>query len=89
VVEGARLEIVYAGDRIEGSNPSPSAILFKQGFIPCLNKICIVSGFEPSINNNLGWGRSKAKATHGAKRNAVIPLPPPFFQMSVPSVLSW
>ena len=26
VVEGARLEIVYTGDRIEGSNPSLSAI---------------------------------------------------------------
>ena len=25
MVEGARLESVYAGDRIEGSNPSPSA----------------------------------------------------------------
>ncbi len=25
VVEGARLESVYAGNRIEGSNPSPSA----------------------------------------------------------------
>ena len=25
VAEGARLESVYAGDRIEGSNPSPSA----------------------------------------------------------------
>ena len=27
-VEGARLEIVYTGDRIEGSNPSLSAIRF-------------------------------------------------------------
>jgi hypothetical protein len=26
VAEGARLESVYAGNRIEGSNPSPSAI---------------------------------------------------------------
>ena len=26
MVEGARLECVYAGNRIEGSNPSPSAI---------------------------------------------------------------
>ena len=26
VVEGARLERVYTGNRIEGSNPSPSAI---------------------------------------------------------------
>ena len=25
MVEGARLESVYAGNRIEGSNPSPSA----------------------------------------------------------------
>ena len=25
MAEGARLESVYAGDRIEGSNPSPSA----------------------------------------------------------------
>ena len=25
VAEGARLESVYTGDRIEGSNPSPSA----------------------------------------------------------------
>jgi len=27
VAEGARLESVYAGNRIEGSNPSPSATL--------------------------------------------------------------
>ena len=27
MAEGARLESVYAGDRIEGSNPSPSATL--------------------------------------------------------------
>ncbi len=26
MAEGARLESVYAGNRIEGSNPSPSAI---------------------------------------------------------------
>ena len=29
MAEGARLESVYAGDRIEGSNPSPSAISSK------------------------------------------------------------
>ena len=28
VVEEARLESVYTGNRIEGSNPSPSASLF-------------------------------------------------------------
>ena len=28
MVEGARLESVYTGDRIEGSNPSPSAIYY-------------------------------------------------------------
>ena len=28
MAEGARLESVYAGNRIEGSNPSPSAIIF-------------------------------------------------------------
>ena len=28
MVEGARLESVYTGNRIEGSNPSPSAIDF-------------------------------------------------------------
>ena len=27
MAEGARLESVYTGNRIEGSNPSPSAIL--------------------------------------------------------------
>ena len=27
MAEGARLESVYAGNRIEGSNPSPSAII--------------------------------------------------------------
>jgi hypothetical protein len=26
------LEIVYAGDRIEGSNPSPSARIFEENF---------------------------------------------------------
>jgi hypothetical protein len=30
VVEGARLESVYTGNRIEGSNPSPSAIASSQ-----------------------------------------------------------
>jgi hypothetical protein len=29
VVEGARLESVYAGDRIAGSNPAPSAKIQK------------------------------------------------------------
>ena len=29
MAEGARLESVYAGNRIEGSNPSPSAIYLK------------------------------------------------------------
>ena len=29
MAEGARLESVYAGDRIEGSNPSPSAIFLE------------------------------------------------------------
>ena len=31
VAEGARLERVYTGNRIEGSNPSLSAIFFLQG----------------------------------------------------------
>ena len=30
MAEGARLESVYTGDRIEGSNPSPSAKRFLQ-----------------------------------------------------------
>ena len=30
--EGARLESVYAGDRIVGSNPTPSAITLYQVF---------------------------------------------------------
>jgi hypothetical protein len=30
VVEGARLESVYTGNRIEGSNPSPSASVITQ-----------------------------------------------------------
>ena len=29
MVEGARLESVYAGNRIVGSNPTPSAIILK------------------------------------------------------------
>jgi hypothetical protein len=29
VVEGARLESVYAGNRIAGSNPAPSAMIAK------------------------------------------------------------
>jgi hypothetical protein len=32
VAEGARLESVYTGNRIEGSNPSLSAIFFKAVF---------------------------------------------------------
>ena len=32
VVEGARLERVYTGDRIKGSNPFLSAIIFKKIF---------------------------------------------------------
>lgn len=31
MAEGARLERVYTGNRIEGSNPSLSAIFFLQG----------------------------------------------------------
>ena len=34
MVEGARLERVYAGNRIEGSNPSPSARFTLQIFYP-------------------------------------------------------
>ncbi len=33
MVEGARLESVYTGNRIEGSNPSPSAISIPRGFL--------------------------------------------------------
>ena len=32
MAEGARLESVYAGNRIEGSNPSPSASNFVLAF---------------------------------------------------------
>ena len=32
MVEGARLESVYTGNRIEGSNPSPSASFAKSNF---------------------------------------------------------
>ena len=42
MAEGARLESVYAGNRIEGSNPSPSAnksLIFHN----------IRSGFEPPL----------------------------------------
>ena len=33
MVEGARLERVYTGNRIEGSNPSPSAIFCSARFL--------------------------------------------------------
>ena len=36
VAEGARLESVYAGNRIEGSNPSPSANPLKHYLTPDL-----------------------------------------------------
>ena len=42
MVEGARLESVYTGNRIEGSNPSPSAILY--------GSIHGMVQFEPSIH---------------------------------------
>ncbi len=35
MVEGARLESVYTGNRIEGSNPSPSAKTSYPNILPC------------------------------------------------------
>lgn len=34
MVEGARLESVYTGNRIEGSNPSPSAKTVRPTILP-------------------------------------------------------
>ena len=34
MVEGARLERVYTGNRIEGSNPSPSATYPRESVLP-------------------------------------------------------
>ena len=34
MAEGARLESVYAGNRIEGSNPSPSAMSLSRAVQP-------------------------------------------------------
>jgi hypothetical protein len=39
VVEGARLESVYAGNRIVGSNPTPSAITYNK--YNNINYLCI------------------------------------------------
>lgn len=52
VAEGARLERVYTGNRIEGSNPSLSAIYF---FKP-LNSNNYFSGciFSPSLRPSFG-----------------------------------
>ena len=55
MVEGARLESVYTLTRIEGSNPSLSAIIKKAP----LGAFLIIgpSGIEPSILNE--WGSTK------------------------------
>ena len=41
MVEGARLESVYTGNRIAGSNPAPSAILVSDSLVPSSNTILI------------------------------------------------
>ena len=64
MVEGARLEIVYAGDRIEGSNPSLSArrrlrlivrlvgvfLQKKKGFEPVGSGVSVRAKREPSLS---------------------------------------
>ena len=47
MVEGARLESVYTGNRIEGSNPSDSAIQSRKSILSfvCLCKAPFVRGF--------------------------------------------
>ena len=45
MAEGARLESVYAGNRIEGSNPSPSARTLSSTFPDLLLIDCSVSVF--------------------------------------------
>ena len=52
MAEGARLESVYAGNRIEGSNPSPSAIIFSFIILAEILKKIINAervGFEPTL----------------------------------------
>ncbi len=47
MVEGARLERVYTGNRIEGSNPSLSA----NSLLPSLKPCCDVAGHTLSGND--------------------------------------
>ena len=57
VAEGARLESVYAGNRIEGSNPSPSAIFNLLHLLDfecsCRTRygVILVPQFSPDLTN--------------------------------------
>ena len=56
MAEGARLESVYAGNRIEGSNPSPSAIICLR--VAATPTLPACSGFELRLEpsaNFLSW----------------------------------
>jgi hypothetical protein len=70
VAEGARLESVYTGNRIVGSNPTLSASIRSQLFAPVLkSSSTALIGIGPSFRwvlNSLGHGAAMARATLAA-----------------------
>jgi hypothetical protein len=66
VVEGARLESVYAGNRIEGSNPSPSANYLSN---PIIRLVSVLPGCSLATYLAI-WDRSKLE---GRGRPVTLP----------------
>ena len=58
MAEGARLESVYAGNRIEGSNPSPSAILLENYLFFSINTDNVSKRSPTTSDNHSGMSQS-------------------------------
>ncbi len=79
MVEGARLESVYTGNRIKGSNPFLSAISIKQG-ISVTTPPCFIEIHEMWDENDVrpqGQQPAVAAQTQSVKS---IPFSPPFLE---------
>ncbi len=71
MVEGARLESVYTGNRIVGSNPTFTA---SNRFFGCRNKaICSASIAYPTFRPSLGEavGQTSARLIYGQRDGSV------------------
>ena len=63
MVEGARLERVYTGNRIEGSNPSLSATCFRGIFLflceleifPMFSRVTLAGCSPPEARESQNW----------------------------------